>query len=109
MTAVWASHHEELCSDGVVAPHVFDPLVGPDLGVMLHRCYPPGAAVDADLEIATHALRAERTADGGVVYVPQALHVSPRAPRINAQRAARFDHYCTRNCLPPKELRQDIQ
>ncbi len=22
MTAVWASHHEELCSDGVVAPHV---------------------------------------------------------------------------------------
>ena len=28
MTAVWASHHEELCSDGVVAPHVCDPIVG---------------------------------------------------------------------------------
>jgi hypothetical protein len=29
MIAVWASHHEELCRDDVVAPHVFDPLVGP--------------------------------------------------------------------------------
>ena len=29
MIAVWASHHEELCSDGVVASHVFDRMVGP--------------------------------------------------------------------------------
>ena len=109
MTAVWASHHEELCSDGVVAPHVFAHSIGPDLQMMLERYNPPGAAVDADLGAITHALQAERTADGGIVYVPQALHVSPRAPIINTQRGARFDHYCTRNCLPPKKLRQSIQ
>ena len=27
MTAVWALHHEALCSDGVVAPHVFTSLL----------------------------------------------------------------------------------
>ncbi len=37
MTAVWVSHREELCSDGVVAPHVFDHLVVPALGVVLDR------------------------------------------------------------------------
>ena len=92
MTAVWASHHEALCSNGVVAPHGFTPLIGSDLGVVLERCDPPGAAVDAGLEAATQARRAERSADGGGVDVPQALHVSPSAPRINAQRVARFDH-----------------
>jgi hypothetical protein len=55
MLAVWASHHEELCSDGVVAPHGFAPLVGPNLGVVLDRCHPPGAAVDAGLDSALHA------------------------------------------------------
>ena len=29
MTAVWASHHEELCSDGVVTPHVRAHMVAP--------------------------------------------------------------------------------
>src|SRR5262249_46746877 len=86
MTAVWASYHKERCSDGVVVPHGFDPLIGPALGVVLDRCNPLGAAVDAVLEAATHARRAERTADGGVVSVPQVLHVSLHAPRINAQR-----------------------
>jgi hypothetical protein len=109
MTAVWASHHKERCSAGVVAPHGFEPLIGPDLGVVLDRCNPPGAAVDAVLEAATHARRAERTADGGVVSVPQVLHGSLCAPRMNAQRVAPFDHYCTRNCLSPKELRRNIQ
>jgi hypothetical protein len=109
MTAVWASHHEELCSDGVVAPHGFAPLAGSHLGVVLDRCYPPGAAVDAGLDAALHARRAERTADGGVRSVPQVLHVSPRAPRINAQRVTLFDHYCTHKCLLAKELRQSIQ
>jgi len=99
----------ELCSDGVVTPHGFDSLIGPDLGVALDRCNPPGAAVDAVLEAATRARRAERTADGGVETVPQVLSVSPRARRINAQQVARFDHYCTRNCLSPKELRRNIQ
>src|SRR4029450_14074662 len=32
MTAVWASHHEELCSAGVVAPRVHIHMVAP------HRC-----------------------------------------------------------------------
>jgi hypothetical protein len=109
MTAMWASHHEELCSDGVVAPHVFAPLVGPALGVVLDRCNPPGAAVDADLDAATQARRTERTADGGVVDVPQALDVSPRASRITAQGGTQFDPYNTRNCLPPKKLRREIQ
>ena len=70
---------------------------------------PPGVAGDAGLDAATRAQRAERTADGDVLYVLQALHVSPRAPRITAQRVGRFAHYCTRNCLSPKELRRDIQ
>src|SRR5437868_6278420 len=109
MTAVWASHHEELCSDDVVAPSVFDPLVGSALGVVLDRCNPLGAAVDAGLDAATHARRAERTADGGVLYVLQGFHVSPSASRINAQRIARFDYYYTSNCLSLKELHPDIQ
>jgi hypothetical protein len=37
--------------------------------------------------------RAKRTADSGVVDVSRALSVSPSAPRINAQRVARFDSY----------------
>ena len=37
------------------------------------------------------AQRAERAADGGVVYVSRALSVSPRARRITAQHVARFD------------------
>src|SRR6266446_5375074 len=100
---MWASHYEELCSDGVVAPPVFAPLVGPALGVVLDRCNPPEAAVDADLDAAAQARRAARTVEGGVVYVPQALHGSPSASRIHAQRVARCDHCCTHNCLPPQK------
>jgi len=70
MTAVWASYHKERCSDGVVAPHAFAPLSGPALGMVLDRCNPPGPAMDAVLEPATHARRAERTRDGGVMSVP---------------------------------------
>ncbi len=109
MTAVWASRHEDLVSDGVVSPHVFDHLVVPDRGVVRARCHPPGSAVDAGLDAAARARRAARAVDGGVVYVPQALHVSPHAPPIHTQRVARFDYYRTRNCLPPKKLRRDIQ
>lgn len=63
-----------------MAPHMFAPLVDPDRGVVLDRCNPPEATVDIGLDAATHALRAKRTADGGVVYVLQALSVSPGAP-----------------------------
>ena len=47
-----------------------------------HRGQPWTAGLDA----AARALRAEHVADGGVVSVPQALQVPPRAPSINAQR-----------------------
>ena len=57
MTAVWASHHKERCSNGVVAPHGIDPLSGPALGVVLDRCNPPGQPW-------TRALRLPHTRDG---------------------------------------------
>jgi hypothetical protein len=55
MLAVWASPHEALCSDGVVAPDGFAPWVGPHLGVVLDRCHPPGAAVAANRDAALPA------------------------------------------------------
>ena len=66
MTAVWASHHEELCSDGVVSPHVCDPIVVPHRWVRLDGCNPSGSAVDTCLDAAARARRAERAAAGGV-------------------------------------------
>ena len=79
-------------------------------GAMPDRCYASGgAAVDACRDTPAWVRRAERAVDGGVVDVPRALSVSPRAPGINAQRVARFHPYYTRNCLPPKKLRRDIQ
>jgi hypothetical protein len=53
MTAVWASPHKELCSDGGVVPHGFAPLVSPDCGVVLDRYHLPGAVVDANRDAAT--------------------------------------------------------
>ena len=84
-TAGWVSRHDGLVSDGVVAPHVCDHMVIPARGVVRDRCNPLGSAVDTGLDATARARRAERAADGGVVYVPQALHVSPRAPPITAQ------------------------
>jgi len=84
-------------------------MVVPALGVVLRWCNRLGSAVDAGLDATARALRAERAANGGVVYVQHALHVSPRAPPINAQRVAQFYYYCTRNCIPPRKLRRDIQ
>jgi len=103
MTAVWAPRPEDLLSDGIGFPHVFDSMVVPDRGVVRARCNPLGSAVNAGLDAAARARRAERAVDGGVLYVPQALHVSPSAPPIHAQRVARFDHYRTHNCLLPKQ------
>ena len=49
MLAVWASHHEALCCDGVVGPHGFAPLMRSALGVVLsgatHRRQPWTPAV----------------------------------------------------------------
>ena len=107
--AVWASHHEERGSDDVVAPPVCDHRVVPHRWVVFDRCNPSGSVADAGHEAAARVLGAARAADDGVVYVPQALHGSPSAPPINAQRVARFDHYRARNCLPPQKLRREIQ
>jgi hypothetical protein len=70
---------------------------------------PRGRAVDICSDAPAGTQRAERAVDGGVVYVSRALSVSPRAPRITAQRGAQFDPYNTRNRLPPKKLRREIQ
>ena len=109
MTAVWASHHEERCSDGVVAPPVCAHRGVPHRWVVFDRCNPSGSAADAGHEAAARVRGAAREAEDGVVDVPQALHGSPSAPRIHAQRVARFDHSLARNCLPPQKLRGEIQ
>jgi hypothetical protein len=109
MTAVWAPRPEDLLSDGIGFPHVFDHRGVPDLGVVLAQCNPSGSAVVACLDAAARARRAERAADGGVLSVPHALHLSPSAPPINAQRVAQFCHYRTLNCMLPRKLRRDIQ
>ena len=81
----------------------------PARGVVTAQCTSSGAAVDARRDAPAGAQRAERVADGGVVYISRALSVSPSARRINAQHVARFDPYNIRNCLPPKKLRREIQ
>ena len=43
------------------------------------RCHASEAAVDVCCDALAWEQRAERTADGGVVYVSRALSVSPRA------------------------------
>jgi len=83
--------------------------VVPDRDVVPERCNSSGSAVDSGRDATTWARRAERAADGSVVDVSRALSVSPRAPRIHAQRVARCDPYKTRNYLSPKKLRRDIQ
>ena len=81
----------------------------PACGVVPDRRNASEAAVDAHRDTTAGVQRAERTADGGVVDVPRGLSVSPRAPGINAQRVAQLHPYSTRNCLPLKKLRRDIQ
>jgi hypothetical protein len=92
-----------------VAPPVGDHRVVPHRWVVCDRCNPSGSAADAGREAAARVLGATRAADDGVVDVPQALHGSPSAPPIYAQRVARFDHSRARNCLPPQKLRREIQ
>ena len=96
-------------SDRVVAPPVCRHRGVPARGVVPARCHASGAAVDLCSDAPAWAQRAESAADGGGVDVAQALSVSPRAPRIHAQRVARFDHYRACNCLPPQKLCREIQ
>src|SRR5215475_14510833 len=66
-------------------PGVPDRERGPD------RCHVSGAAVDVCSDALTGVQRAECAADGGIVDVLHPLVVSPHAPWIIAQRAARCD------------------
>jgi hypothetical protein len=81
----------------------------PARGAVPDRGNSSGAAVDARRDPTARVRRAARAADGGVVDVPRALSVSPRAPGIHAQRVARSAPDNIRNCLPPKKLRREIQ
>ena len=78
--------------------------VVPDRDRVPDRCNSSGSAVDVCSDAPTGAQRAERAADGGVVDVSRALSVSPSAPRINAQRGARFDPYNTTQLLTTAEV-----
>src|SRR2546428_11590793 len=83
-----------------------------DHRVVLHRCVvrewcnPSGAAVATCLHAAARTRRAVRAAKGDVLSVWQVLYETPSAPPIPAQRVARFDDHCTRNCLLQNKLRQ---
>jgi len=108
-TAVWAAHPEERGSDEVAAPPICAPRVVPHRWVVLDRYNPAGVAAAARRDAAARGRRSVRAADGGVVDVAQALHGSPSAPPIIAQRVARFDHNHAHNCLPSLKLHREIQ
>src|SRR6266852_8328523 len=105
-TAVWASHHEERGSDGAVSPPMCDHRVILHRCVVREWCNPSGSTVGTCLNAATRTLRAARAVKGDVLSVWQVLHGTPSAPPIPAQRVARFDDHCTRNCLLKNKLRQ---
>src|SRR5712691_6236139 len=105
-TAVWASHHEERGSDGAVSPPMCDHRVVLHRCVVREWCNPSGSTVATCLNAAARTLRAARAVQGDVLSVWQVLHGTPSAPPIPAQRVARFDDHCTRNCLLQNKLRQ---
>jgi len=105
-TAVWASPHEERGSDGAVAPPMCAHRVVLHRCVVREWCHPSGAAGAPGLHAAARTRRAARAVQGDVVSVWQVLPETPSAPPIPAQRVARFDDHCTRNCLLQNKLRQ---
>jgi len=105
-TAVWASPHEGRGSDGAVALPLCDHRVVLHRCVMREWCHPSGSTVVTCLNAAARTRRAARAVQGDVVSVWQVLHGTPRAPPNPAQRVARFDDHCTRNCLRKNKLRQ---
>src|SRR2546422_5610267 len=105
-TAVWASHHEERGSDGAVSPPMCDHRVVLHRCVVREWCNPSGSTVATCLNAAARTRRAARAVKGDVLSVWQVLHGTPSAPPIPAQRVARFDDHCTRNCLLKNKLRQ---
>jgi hypothetical protein len=63
MTAMSTARYDDLARDGVVAPHVFHPMVVPACVVVRTRCHSRGSAIDTGLDAAAHVLWAERVAD----------------------------------------------
>jgi hypothetical protein len=78
--------------------------VVPDHERVPERCTSLGSAVDVCRDAPAWAQWPERAANGGVVDVSRALSVSPSAPRIHAQRGARFDPYNTTQLLTTAEV-----
>jgi len=67
---------------------------------------PRESAVGTCLNAAARTLRAEGAVQGDILSVWQVLHRTPSAPPSPAQRVARSDDHCTRNCLLNNRLRQ---
>ena len=91
--SVWRSHGQEAKIEWSGGQRI--PWHGEAIGSFLLPCAPPGVpdrergpdrctssgvAVDVCSDAPAWAQRADRVADGGVVYVSRALSVSPRAP-----------------------------
>ena len=105
-TAAWASPHEERGSDGAIVPPRGDHRMVLPRCVVREWCHPSGSAVATYLHAAARTRRAARAVKGDVVSVWQVLYETPRAPPIPAQRVARCDDHCTRNCLLQNKLHQ---
>jgi hypothetical protein len=99
---MWAAHHADSVSDGVMSPHVCPPVGTLERGVVLMRCTFLGVSRGALRDAPGRARQAARAAAGHGVYVPCALSVSSSTPCILAQRVARFDPYSTHSGLLPK-------
>jgi hypothetical protein len=106
---VWASRHEDLVSDGVVAPPVCDPRV-----VLLAMWCLLGATHRG--QPWTPALTLPHGRDGLSVRLMAVLCTCSRPSRcrhvhrqLMRNELARFYHNRTRKCMPPKKLRRIIQ
>ena len=79
-----------MCRDEVVSPPVCGHRGAPARSGVPEQCHASGATVDVCSDTPAWVQRAGRAANGGVVDVPRALAGAPRAPRMTAQRGARF-------------------
>src|SRR2546425_8564756 len=92
-TSPWMSCEEDSDKEGSGTSRLNYPDHGLKTSCVKGGTHPTssGAAVDVCRDAPAGAQRAERAADGGVIDVSRALSMSPSAPRIHAQRVARFD------------------
>ena len=86
-----------------------DHRVMPARDVAPDRCNSSGSAMDACSDTPAGARRAERAANGGVVDVPRASLCRHVPHELMRNVVLNFDPCNTRNCLPPKKLRREIQ